>query len=342
MVKDVDYGKKIKRYYDTNINKSRTDFLNLLETIKQDGNNAAVFGSHCDNVNFTCIQCCENDYPDEIFLNKSILLQNNFNPALEGKSLDVLISIGKTLPLKLNPNEISLVEKLTRKQHESKLWHWARTGRITASVLKEVVYSSNQVPPPKRSLLKRICHPYKEKAINTPAVAYGKQYESVAKRDLERILNQTHQDAKFVESGIVIDEKYPFMAASPDYMVQCSCCGTASVEIKCPYRLSEKSPLNLQLSLRELANSRDPFIKFDGEKFSMVESHKYYFQVQAQIFITRAKYGIFMVWSRKEKLIISVPRDEVSWGNWLARSKLYFENILIPELLAKHFTSNIN
>ncbi|XP_062700210.1 uncharacterized protein LOC115258411 [Aedes albopictus] len=342
MVKDVGYGKKIKRYYDTNINKSHTDFLNLLEMIKQDGNNAAVFGSHCDGVNFTCTQCCENNYPDEIFLNKSILLQNNFNPNLVGRSLDELISIGKTIPLELTSNETSLVENLTRKQHKSNLWHWARTGRITASVLREVVYSSNRFPPPKRSLLKRICHPYKEKAINTPAVTYGKQNEAVAIRDLEHILKQTHQDVKLVDSGIVIDPKYPFMAASPDCMMQCSCCGSAPVEIKCPYRLSENSPLNLQLSLYELSKSKDSFIEFDGDRFTMVKTHKYYYQVQAQIFMTQSNYGIFMVWSRQEKLVIYVAKDEVSWTNWFARSKLYFQNIVIPELLGHYFTYNTN
>lgn len=131
------------------------------------------------------------------------------------------------------------------------------------------------------------------------------------------------------------------MAAFPDCIVQYSCCGTLSVEIKCPYRLSQNNSFNHQLNIRDMAGLNDPFIHFDGQNVSMNKSHKYYYQVQGQIFITQAKYGIFMVWSKHQKIIINVPRDENLWDHCLSRSRLYFHNIIIPELLANYYTAKL-
>ena len=43
-----------------------------------------------------------------------------------------------------------------------------------------------------------------------------------------------HKNFNVSESGLVFMEKNPFIGASPDSNVDCSCCGSGPLEMKCP------------------------------------------------------------------------------------------------------------
>ena len=44
-----------------------------------------------------------------------------------------------------------------------------------------------------------------------------------------------HENFKISNAGLFIDDTHPFLRASPDGMVKCSCCGKGVLEIKCPF-----------------------------------------------------------------------------------------------------------
>ena len=50
-------------------------------------------------------------------------------------------------------------------------------------------------------------------------------YESVAK--------ENHYDLTIKDNGLFIDLCHPYMGASPDGIVSCSCCGKGVLEVKC-------------------------------------------------------------------------------------------------------------
>ena len=51
---------------------------------------------------------------------------------------------------------------------------------------------------------------------------------------------RTLHDTTFVsKSGLVVSTERPFLGASPDGIIQCSCCGKGVLEIKCPFMLKE-------------------------------------------------------------------------------------------------------
>ena len=52
-------------------------------------------------------------------------------------------------------------------------------------------------------------------------------------------MNDEHQDFCVIESGLIIHKDYPFIAASPDGVVNCLCCGSGCVEVKYPYKYKE-------------------------------------------------------------------------------------------------------
>ena len=78
---------------------------------------------------------------------------------------------------------------------------------------------------------------------------------------------------------------YPHLGASPDGIVTCDCCGKGVLEIKCPYScrgkaFSEAADQGKDFCLRKHA---------DGH-LQLIESHAYYYQVQAQLKLCEAVY----------------------------------------------------
>lgn len=44
------------------------------------------------------------------------------------------------------------------------------------------------------------------------------------------------------ETGIFVSKDYPYLAASPDGVTECKCCGKGILEIKCPFSLQNEMP----------------------------------------------------------------------------------------------------
>ena len=50
----------------------------------------------------------------------------------------------------------------------------------------------------------------------------------------------THPFFELQKSGLVLDTENPFIGASPDGIISCSCCGKGVVEVKCPFLCRDK------------------------------------------------------------------------------------------------------
>ena len=50
----------------------------------------------------------------------------------------------------------------------------------------------------------------------------------------------THPFFELQKSGLVLDTENPFIEASPDEIISCSCCGKGVVEVKCPFVCRDK------------------------------------------------------------------------------------------------------
>lgn len=315
---------------------SKAKFHDFLVELKEENTESVVLNRICDGVNITCKRCEENEVPHLFFTNSSIFLQTNFDVRHERRTLDELRQIGRQIVLKLSEDVVTDIEMRTRHQRESDLWRWLRIGRITASVLKEAVNTSNVAPPPKKTLIKKICHPYLS-MIDSPALAYGRRNEVHARRKLEKLLKD-HQGLVISDSGLFISSTKPFLAASPDVKGSCKCCGKFVVELKCPYRLDSRSLLDEQLCIKDLCNKPNSFVKINSDdSISMATTHQYYYQLQAQIFLSNSDFGLFMIWSKKESVLIRVERDLELWKHCVDRSQLFFYNIILPELLGNYF-----
>lgn len=63
--------------------------------------------------------------------------------------------------------------------------------------------------------------------------------EPVAREQFVLEQSKNHTQFKISESGLVVDADKPYLGASPDGIVFCSCHGKAASEIKCPYNYKD-------------------------------------------------------------------------------------------------------
>ena len=134
------------------------------------------------------------------------------------------------IKLEVSAEQAKEVESATRDQAKSKVWYRFRTGRITASKVKTVC--KTKMASPAQSLIKSICYPESSK-FSTEATRWGCDHEKAAVNQFVEHMKPFHEDLTVVESGLIINPKYPHLGASPDGVVSCNCCGTFVLEVKC-------------------------------------------------------------------------------------------------------------
>lgn len=96
---------------------------------------------------------------------------------------------------------------------------------------------------PSLSLIKRICYPELCK-FSTCAVIYGRDNESTALKRYTSKMAKKHVNLKLLNVGLIVNNAFPHVGASPDAIVECDCCGNGTVEVKCPYSLRNSPTLN--------------------------------------------------------------------------------------------------
>ena len=94
-------------------------------------------------------------------------------------------------------------------------------------------------------------------------------------------MNNQHDDFTMSSSGFVLNPEWPHLGASPDGIVNCSCCGRGVLEVKCPYTHRYNSVQDIARDSSSCLQTSDT----DGSPY-LDHDHAYYYQVQAQIFPT--------------------------------------------------------
>ena len=112
--------------------------------------------------------------------------------------------------------------------------------------------------------------------------------------------------------------EYPFIGASPDGYVTCSCHGKSLIEVKCPYRCRDKS-------IEAVANDKDFCLTLEDGEYYLDDDHAYFYQVQCQLNVCEIDKCHFVFLSPNEVVCIEIIRDQ-----------LFFEECL--EVIGHYFT----
>lgn len=249
--------------------------------------------------------------------------QSNFN--LE--SLETLQEQAAVLQLTVTKEQATALEKDTRRQSKSVLWHKHRTGRVTASKFKAVC--STNLEKPSLSLINGICNPSSFKYTNK-AMKWGIDNENNAKTVFVQHAKKNHVAFSVKEIGLIINPKFPHFGASPDALISCTCCGEGILEIKCPFSLKDATKNELL--------SKSTCLTMSNNVSQLKKDNAYYYQVQAQLFISEKKYCDFIIWSTQSYFVQRIYPDNDLWLSMKETATKFFRKVLLPEILGKAFT----
>ncbi|XP_038064512.1 uncharacterized protein LOC119734942 [Patiria miniata] len=226
------------------------------------------------------------------------------------------------------------IEELTRQQAKTKMWHIYRAGRITASKFKSVVCTDPAMPS--AYLIKSICYPAAY-SFSTAATRWGCQHEKDAVESYTKCQSSNHDNLHVRDVGLYICPDLPFLGASPDAHITCTCCGDGLLEVKCPFCVKD-------CNISEGLTRKDfPLESSSDGKLYLKHSHPYYFQVQAQLFVSNKPYCDFVLWSRTKPDAPHIERifpNDVFLKENVEKAKLFFKVGILPELLGKWYTTS--
>lgn len=235
--------------------------------------------------------------------------------------------------LKITGDQAKAVEILTRDQAKCKIWYEYRAGRITASKFKAA--ARTDITKPSVSLIKQISYPESTK-FSTEATKWGIDHEKTALKAYLSVASGNHQNFEVNDSGLVINPAYPHLGASPDGCVKCTCCGFGVLEIKCPFSCADKT-------FQDASKTSSFFLEYlsDGS-IRLKKSHAYYYQVQAQILLCKADYCDFIVWSKKDLVVLRIKPDNMFIKDVIKDLTLFFIYCVMPELIGKWYTKIVS
>ena len=172
------------------------------------------------------------------------------------------------------------ITEMTKDSDE--LWHTARYGRITASVCNRIrtrqISLSNKDSSCYRggdttSVMQTIMG-YGKPKLEVYNLKKGRELEPVALKLYENVNGEKHINMVVTKTGLHIHPKHLYIAATPDSLVTCECCGDGTVEIKCAVSLMQKD-YKSWADVAILPN----YLYHCGSKIHLKQSSGYYYQV---------------------------------------------------------------
>ena len=138
-----------------------------------------------------------------------------------------------------------------------------------------------------------------------------------------------HEDFTIEETGLFIDPDLPYLGASPDSIVSCTCCGKGVVEVKCPFCFKDGLPTEDDQSF---------CMTKQDDVWALKKNHPYYYQIQLQMFVCKTSYADFVVWTEKECIVKRVTIDQPFLKSHCASSKTFLVYGVLPEIIGKFYS----
>jgi hypothetical protein len=161
-------------------------------------------------------------------------------------------------------------------------------GKVTGTKAHDVLTRRDTTIPD--NLVKRIVGYVSYDLSKKGAVKWGIQHEDECRQAYSS--HQTHQHINFkIElSGFAINSQHPFLGATPDGIISCDGCGKGALEIKCPFKHRQNCATDNDFCL--------------DSSLHLKHKHRYYTQIQLQMFLTKSQYCDFVVYTKQSMVIV--------------------------------------
>ena len=148
-------------------------------------------------------------------------------------------------------------------------------------------------------------------------------------------VNDMHTNFSVSESGLHIYPGHPHLGATPDGLIECTCCeGKGVLEVKCPFCKKDQT-------VEEASQDKRFCLHEVNGQLLLKEDHQYYYQVQTQIFITQRKYCDFVVWTEESLYIQRIFADDSFLNNMLRQMTMFYVKCILPELMSHYFSKKL-
>lgn len=257
-------------------------------------------------------------------------LFNIYKKEYEHATYDYLLGISETYfaQLTLTTEDVENIEKNTIIQNKSEVWFNQRAGRVTATKFKRVCHTS--LEKPSLTLIKEICYPIEAK-FSSKSTDWGLKNEKKALHEYEERMKEDHINFSISDCGLIINVEYPHLAASPDSLASCECCGKGTVEVKCPFLLK-------RMTLQEFAAKNSTCLNITENGMEINQNHSYYYQVQLQMCLMKLLYCDFVIWSPQELFIERIDFDIIFCAARINKATKFHKTVILPELFGRYYT----
>ena len=221
------------------------------------------------------------------------------------------------LHLDITEDEAVSLEKGTKAQAESTVWHRARKYRLTASTFGKIVKRKKDKDNLARELIRS------KDISNVPAVRYGLQHEERAVKQYAEYRKNRGIHISVHSCGLVVNPAYPWLAASPDRIVFDRDTGYGLIEVKCSFSKRSVAP-------KDACMDESFFCSMQDGAFKLKMDHVYYAQVQGQLGICGASYCDFVVYTDKGLGVQRVLFNEHFFQDMLRQLEVFFLEHFVP------------
>ena len=165
-------------------------------------------------------------------------------------------------------SDIQALEEATRGQAQNDMWHSMHKGRISASVAHSVYTRTNSLLQGKSHNVDALLDIIFRRKPNLPLapLQYGVhcEPEAIATYVVSHFCD--HINLRVTQCGLFLYQNAPFLCASPDAIVECDCCGSGLLEVKCPFKSASCNPSECDL----------PYMLKCNDQLLLKKSHQYY------------------------------------------------------------------
>ncbi|XP_031340878.1 uncharacterized protein LOC116168984 [Photinus pyralis] len=241
------------------------------------------------------------------------LVEDDFTPDLPEEQYEEKMA-QFLLELK-NVNKRQIAEG-TLHQSKSDIWIAERKKRLTASNFGKICKLRKTT-----NTAKTVSSILYSTFIGSIHTRFGLDSESAAIELFEDMYN-----VQVTRCGLIIDENNPFLACSPDGLVE----NNAVIEIKSSLKSGDNTPL--QAGALKLFDYCE--INKDENKLTLKKKHNYYYQVQGILEITGRQKCYFIVYTKGGIHVEEIERDKIFWHNQMEKKlKQFYYKSLLPELV---------
>lgn len=276
-----------------------TNYINTNVPVENDLN-----VSECEDV-----VTCEDNIPN---IYKFIYLEpENFD------SSDEFFHFVKDIP----HENISEIEIMTRGQFSNERWKACRNMRITASNFHDVVTRQETTTSDKLAN-KFIRASYEINNFDVPSLAWGRKHEPIAKKKYSALQRLQKKKTKMDDVGLFLCPNYGYLGASPDGIV-IEDMNKTLIEVKCPYKWRNCTVL-------EACESKDFYCVCKNDEIVLKSTHRYYTQIQGQMFVTGIHSCQLLIYTLKDLVVITINYDENFCAEMVSKLECFYKKNVLP------------